>query len=275
MTLDDLKHAQRQRLLFLDRCFTWRGVARRRDLTDRFGISTAQAANDFRAYLALITQNAPEYDAHLKAYVATRDHQPIAPASMLDVFDVLDTAAEDGLPAALPRAKRWLDPQIATALHDAISNRRRIKIAYTSMSSGETAPQWVAPTRFTFDGESIHFRAYSYKRAEYRNFHPARIEPTDKYQTEEIKEPLPFDAEWYTLSTIWLRPSARLSPAQAAVVRREYGFNADLLKVEMRRALEFYFDRRWGLHEPEPRLEKVKTERVLFQNNRPSGSSVL
>ena len=68
---------------------------------------------------------------------------------------------------------------------------------------------------------------------------------------------------------------ARLSPAQAAVVRREYGFNADLLKVEMRRALEFYFDRRWGLHEPEPRLEKVKTERVLFQNNRPSGSSVL
>ncbi len=265
MTLDDLKHAQRQRLLFLDRCFTWRGVARRRDLTDRFGISTAQAANDFRAYLALITRNAPEYDAHLKAYVAARDHQPIAPTSMLDVFGVLDTAAEDGLPAALPRAKRWLAPQIATALHDAISNRRRIKIAYTSMSSGETAPQWVAPTRFTFDGESIHFRAYSHKRGEYRNFHPARIGPADEYQTDEINEPLPFDAEWHTLSTIWLRPSTRLSPAQAAVVRREYDFSDNLLKVELRQALEFYLDRRWGLNEAGARLERVRTEYRLVQ----------
>jgi hypothetical protein len=266
MTLDDLKHAQRQRLLFLDRCFTWRGVARRRDLTDRFGISTAQAANDFRAYLALITQNAPKYDAHLKAYVAARDHQPIAPASMLDVFGVLDTAAEDGFPAALPRAKRWLDPYIATVLHDAISNQRKVRIAYTSMSSGETSPQWVAPTRFMFDGESIHFRAYSYKRGEYRNFHPARIEPEDEYQTRGINEPLSFDAEWHTLSTIWLRPSMRLSPAQAAVVRREFGFSGEFQKVEVRKALEFYLDHRWGLRDASARLERVKTEHTPLGN---------
>ena len=259
MTLDDLKHAQRQRLLFLDRCFTWRGVARRRDLTDRFGISTAQAANDFRAYFSLITQNAPEYNAHLKAYVAVRDHQPIAPSSMLDVFGVLDTSSEGELPAALPRAKKWLDAQVATALHDTISNQRKIKIPYTSMSSGETAPQWVAPTRFIFDGESIHFRAYSYKRGEYRNFHPARIEPNDSFQTDVIDTPLPLDKEWHTLSVIWLRPSAKLSASQAAVVRREYGFSDALLKVEVRQALEFYLDRRWGLHEPGSRLERAKT----------------
>jgi len=248
--------------LFLDRCFTWRGVARRRDLIERFGISTAQAANDFRAYLSLITQNAPEYDAHLKAYVAARDHQPIAPASMLDVFGVLDTAVEDGLPAALPRAKRWLDRQIATALHDAISNRKKIRIAYTSMSSGETAPQWVAPTRFIFDGESIHFRAYSYKRGEYRNFHPARIEPKNEFQAGELEAPLSLDSEWHTLSIIWLRPSAQLSAAQAAVVRREYGFSDDLLKVEVRKALEFYLDRRWGLNEAGARLDRVRTEHL-------------
>lgn len=260
MKLDDLKHAQRQRLLFLDRCFTWRGIARRRDLTDRFGISTAQAANDFRAYLALITHNAPEYDAHLKTYVAARDHQPIAPSSILDVFGVLDTASDDQLPAALPRAKRWLDPRVANALHNAISNQCKLRIAYTSMSSGETAPQWVAPTRFTFDGENIHFRAYSYKRHEYRNFHPARIEPVDNFQTNEIDAPLPFDTKWHTLSITWLRPSARLSAPQAAVVRREYGFSDELLKVEVRQALEFYLDRRWGLNETGARLERVKSQ---------------
>lgn len=265
MTLDNLKHAQRQRLLFLDRCFTWRGVARRRDLSDRFGISTAQAANDFRAYLSLITQNAPQYDAHLKAYVASPGHRPIASSSMLDVFGVLDTSPNDAIPASLPRSKRWLDSHVATALYDAISNQRRIKIVYTSMSSGETAPQWVAPTRFTFDGETIHFRAYSFKRGEYRNFHPARIEPESEYQTDEIDAPLPFDTEWHTLSVVWLRPSAHLSPAQAAVVRREYGFSGELLKVEVRKALEFYINRRWGLDERGARLERVKTE-IFLEN---------
>jgi hypothetical protein len=267
MTLDDLKHAQRERLLFLDRCFTWRGVARRRDLTERFGISTAQAANDFRAYLSLFTQHAPEYDSHLKAYVASPDHWPIESSSMLDVFSVLDTTPNDGMPASLPRAKRWLDPHVATALYDAISNQRRIRIAYTSMSSGETAPQWIAPTRFTFDGETIHFRAYSFKRGEYRNFHPARIEPENDYKTDEIDAPLPFDTEWHTLSVIWLRPSAQLSSAQAAVVRREYGFSDDLLKVEVRKAMEFHVNRHWGLDEPGARLEKVKVEKILLRDN--------
>ncbi|MEH6695007.1 MAG: WYL domain-containing protein [Hyphomonas sp.] len=264
MTLDSLKHAQRQRLVFLDRCFTWRGVARRRDLTERFGISTAQAANDFRTYLSLITQKAPEYDGHLKAYVASPNHQPIAASSMLDVFGVLDTASGDELPAALPRAKRWLDPRVATALYDAISNQRKLRIAYTSMSSGETAPQWVAPTRFTFDGESIHFRAFSYKRGEYRNFHPARIEPEDNFETDEIEMPLQFDREWNTKSVVWLRPSANLTTAQAAVVRREFGFSGDLLRIEIRQALEFFFDRRWGLNEPGARLERVKTETIIL-----------
>jgi hypothetical protein len=257
MTLDDLKHAQRQRLLFLDRCFTWRGLARRRDLIDRFNISTAQAANDFRAYLSLMGEKSPVYDTQLKAYIAARDHQPITTSSMHDIFAVLDTVSEAEISAALPRAKRWLDPHLATVIYNAISKQRKIRIAYTSMSSGETAPQWVAPTRFIFDGESIHFRAYSYKRKGYRNFHPARIEPENDFHTDEIGAPLPRDSEWHTRRIIWLRPRGQLSPAQAAVVRREYGFTHEYLKIEVRQALEFYLDRRWGLTEPHARLERV------------------
>lgn len=182
---------------------------------------------------------------------------------MQDIFGVLDAASDDKLPAALPRAKRWLDPRVATALYDAISNQLKLNIAYTSMSSGETAPQWVAPTQFIFDGENIHFRAYSYKRGEYRNFHPARIEPEDNFETEQIGQPLQFDKEWNTRSIIWLRPSASLTAEQAAVVRREFGFSGELLRIEIRQALEFYFDRRWGLNEPGARLERVKTESVV------------
>lgn len=261
MTLDNLKHAQRQRLLYLDRCFTWRGVARRRDLTDRFGISTAQAANDFRAYLSLITDKTPKYDTHLKAYVARHDHRPIAQASMADVFGVLDTVSDAEMPSELPQASRSLDPKVAAALYDAISKRRKIRVSYTSMTSGETAPQWVAPTRFTYDGERIYFRAYSYRRGAYRNFHPARIDPHDEFEVEDIDPPMPIDKEWYTRSVIWLQPSSKLSEAQAAVVRREYGFTDRFLTIETRQALEFFLNRRWGLNDENSRLEVLKRER--------------
>ena len=76
---------------------------------------------------------------------------------------------------------------------------------------------------------------------------------------------MPLDSEWHTLSIIWLRPSARLSDAQAAVVRREYGFSDDLLKVEVRKALEFYLDRRWGLNEAGARLERVQTQHLPIE----------
>jgi hypothetical protein len=268
MTLDDLKHAQRQRLLFLDKCFTWRGVARRRDLMDRFGISIAQAANDFRTYLSLFAENAPVYDAQLKAYVAANDRRQIATtSSMSDIFDVLDNASDNAISSALPRANRWLDPRVASVLYDAMLKQRKIRIAYTSMSSGETTPQWVAPTRFIFDGESIHFRAYSYKRGEYRNFHPARIEPAEDFQTDETEAPLPPDPAWHTLSIIWLKPSKQLSAAQADVVRREYGFTEEHLKVKVRQALEFYLDRRWGITEPGARLERVRIEHQTIQSD--------
>lgn len=53
MTLDDLKHARKERLIFPDRCLTSRGMANRKDLIEPCGISTAQAALDFRVYLDL------------------------------------------------------------------------------------------------------------------------------------------------------------------------------------------------------------------------------
>lgn len=50
------------------------------------------------------------------------------------------------------------------------------------------------------------------------------------------------------------------SPRQAAAVRREYGFDGDTLCVETTKALEFYFNRRWGLDLPGARLERARTE---------------
>ena len=59
---------------------------------------------------------------------------------------------------------------------------------------------------------------------------------------------------------IWLRPKTGLSDQQVKVVRREFGFEAEWLCVETRKALEFFFDRRWGLDASRARLERAKTK---------------
>jgi hypothetical protein len=72
-----------------------------------------------------------------------------------------------------------------------------------------------------------------------------------------LAEPLPRDDDWETIVTIRLQPKSNLSEEQAAVVRKEYGFDGKFLDVETRRVLELFFDRRWGLDQKGARLERV------------------
>lgn len=260
MTLDDLKHAQRARVVFLDRCLTWRGMANRRDLIERFGISTAQAALDFRLYLNLARTTPPTYDPTRKTYIAANDHQPLAPSSLAQAFGILVDEDPKAPASSLPKPEWNADPKTIARLYQAIRSATALHIRYTSMSSGADDGQWIAPIRFTSDGESVHLRAFSFKHLEYRYYHPIRIEPDSSFEEKALAEPLPQDESWNTRAIIWLRPKSALSERQARVVRREYGFEDELLRVETRKALEFFFDRRWGLKERGARLERAKTE---------------
>ncbi|PKP68487.1 MAG: hypothetical protein CVT83_05315 [Alphaproteobacteria bacterium HGW-Alphaproteobacteria-5] len=260
MILDDLKHAQRERLIFLDHCFTWRGVAKRRDLIEHFGISTAQAAIDFRVYLDLMQGAPPTYDPARKTYVAATAHKPLALSNLMEAFEVLVDRQEDSHLSALPRPERKADPKIISQLYQTMRSGNALHVRYTSMSSGANQGQWIAPIRFTSDGESVHLRAYSFRHGEYRNYLPIRIEPESSFEEKPLDKPLPEDLDWNTLAIIWLRPRSNLSDQQASVVRREFGFEEELLRVEIRKALEFFFNQRWGLDEKGARLEREKTE---------------
>src|SRR5690606_34359154 len=134
MTLDDLKHAQRERLIFLDRCLTWRGMANRRDLIERFGISTAQAALDFRVYLGLERSTPPIYDPVRKTYIAASEHEPLAPSGLTEAFDILASDDESTPSAALPRPERKADRRTIALLHQAIRSGEAVHVRYTSMS---------------------------------------------------------------------------------------------------------------------------------------------
>lgn len=259
MKLDDLKYAQRQRLIFLDRCLTWRGAATRRDLMDRFRISNAQAAIDFRTYLQM-TITPPVYDAVRKAYVAAVNHQALAPPDPISDFEVLANAEEGVASATVPQPSRQADPVVIARLHGAIKAERAIHIRYTSMTTGVDGGQWIAPTRFTSDGENVHLRGFSFKHKSYRDYLPMRIDAASSFEVRDLSETLPVDEDWHKRARIWLRPKIGFSHEQAAVIRREYGFSGEFLLIEVRKALEFYILRRWRLGEEKSRLEVAKIE---------------
>lgn len=264
MSLDALKHAQRERILFLDQCLTWRGQANRRDLMERFDISMAQAAVDFRTYLSL-TNTPPVYDAAEKAYFSIGDHCPLTDAGPEQVFELLDSKATS-LGASIPLPTRVMDSTVVAQLYRAMKGERDIQITYTSMTSGLSDPQWISPVQFHFDGEAIYLRAWSYKHEAYRDYLPIRITKQTEMKTRERPVPLPFDTDWNSLVRLWIRPRSGLSDAQALVVRLEYGFQEKThLAVDTRRALAFYVIRRWRLNDKNAQLELDRIEELDAQ----------
>lgn len=256
MTFENLKHSQRERLSYLDQCFAWRGAANRRNLIERFGVSTAQAALDFKAYLAKANNTPPIYDPVLKTYIAAPNHQSLCPNTLHEGWAQIISEGQPMRFEELPRLNRQADPKTMSRLYRAMEMQVAIHVQYTSMSTGKDNGQWIVPSRFASDGDRIHLRAFSFKHQQYRDYIPVRIGSKSSFKTRRLEETLPVDEDWDTIVRIYLVPKSGLNPDQVKAVRKEYGFTGDTLCIETRKALEFYADRRWGLDMPNARLQR-------------------
>lgn len=244
------------RLVYLDQCLTWRGQVNRKDLIDRFGISSPQAAIDFREYLERVAKPKPTYDPVRKCYLADRNHVGLSFSHDAGSPDELVTATVQGSFLRLPSPVRQCPPFVMRQLYQAIEQRLKLEIDYVSMSSGLRLNQWIAPAHFASDGERLHVRAWSFHHEEWRDYLPVRMLPESSFLVASIGLDLPRDADWEELVEIRLRPLSGLSDEQKAAVRLEYGFTDDVLCFQVRRSLEFYIERRWGLNRPGARLER-------------------
>lgn len=251
----ELKPAQRARLHYLDQCLTWLGQANRRDLIERFGISNAQAAVDFRIYMERVRAPTPAYDPVRKTYVADRAHRGLEDtAEPLSLEAIYAQAHQDF--SRLPGPTRQCPSPVMRELNQAIERRCFVEIDYVSMSSGRRDRQWIAPAHIASDGERLHVRAWSSDRNEWRDFLPVRVSDGSSFKMRKIKDTLPIDEDWETIVEVRLRPRADLTAEQKRAVRLEYGFEGNDIRFETRRALEFYIERRWGLDRPGARLER-------------------
>ncbi|OUS06233.1 hypothetical protein A9Q96_09605 [Rhodobacterales bacterium 52_120_T64] len=262
MAFEELKYAQRKRLEYLDRLFFWNGAATRASLCQQFGISNAQAALDFRAYLKESKEDALNYDATARQYLAGDSFDRLTgPAATSELMEFFSGNAQSDFDA-LPDLQRSQNVHAFLPLYRAIRAKQSVEIVYQSMRDPEPETRQIAPVRFVSDGVRLHVRAYCFTRKKFRDFIPSRIDLELSFLKTNGLEDVPRDDEWFTWSVLRLRPHERLSESQKKVVRREFGFIDDVLEIRIRQALEFYPHRRWGLDQEFPRLECLSIDHV-------------
>lgn len=251
------RYASEVRQRFLDGLLFWEGRVNRRDLIEAFRVSQPQAALDLKAYLGALSPGHVTYDTRQRRYEATPSFRPIFGVPNIDSW--LERSRRTGLAIeVLPTLDRPLDATLMARLYRAIRDRRIIQIAYQSMQRAQPEDRPITPTAFVSDGQRWHVRAYCHLRADYRDFVLSRIGlPVEQADAEGKSAALPIDTDWTSWVTLKLAPAAHLEENQKRAVCWDYGLNG-ALTVTVRRALEFYAIRRWGLDRPESRLSIVE-----------------
>ncbi len=265
MASDPPRFAQEARLRYLDKLLFWEGRVNRSDLIGRFQISPAQAALDLKSYLEIAPKGSVAYDTRAKRYEAAARFKP--------AFEV--PSAEDWLRHSseqcpervdvLPALGRCTDVATLATVHRAIRDDFALQISYQSMTDIVPKVRWIAPRALASDGLRWHARAYCFLHEEYRDFVLTRMVVDaggNKARGHRPAGDLPDDQEWLSFVEFELCPANSLGKAQAAAIRREYGFKGDTLTVRVRQALVFYAIRRWGLDRSDSRLE-IASQRLI------------
>ncbi len=247
------RYAYEARQRFLDGLLFWEGRVNRRDLIDTFRVSQPQAALDLKAYLAALPPGQVTYDTRQRRYEASASFEPVFGPPSIDSW--LERSRQAGLAVeVLPTLDRPFDVGLMARLYRAIRDRKTVNVAYQTMRRATAEDRSITPTAFVSDGQRWHVRAYCHLRADFRDFVLSRIAlPADQLEAGADAAELPLDAEWCSWVTLKLAPAPHLEENQKRAVCWDYGIDGEL-SVTVRRALEFYAVRRWGLDRPESRL---------------------
>lgn len=263
------RYAYEVRQRFLDGLLFWEGRVNRRDLIDTFRVSQPQAALDLKAYLAALPPRQVIYDTRQRRYEASATFQPMFGTPSIDSW--VERSRQAGLAVeVLPTLDRLLDAGLMARLYRAIRDRKTVHVAYQTMRRASTEDRSITPTAFVSDGQRWHIRAYCHLREGYRDFVLSRIAlSADQVEAGVEVTELPLDAEWCSWVTLKLAPAAHLEENQKRAVCWDYGIDGEL-SVTVRRALEFYAIRRWGLDRPESRLSIIERTEFASETETPA-----
>jgi hypothetical protein len=245
----------------------WEGRVTTGSLIQLFGISRGQASKDFSLYHQLAEGNLL-YDRNQKAYFPSDHFVPffmrgtaeeylrlIEAGSCLGqsvVLPIIPTGV--GVELLYPPVRK-LNFQVLRVIHQAIREKRQIKVYYQSLSS---EPKWLIlePHTLVFNGFRWHIRAFSHEHNDYRDFVLARFISLPEF-ADGTTHFVENDANWNLLETLVIAPHPELSPEQQVVVADDFGMTDGKLYLPVRRAMRLYVLRMLHLDES-PLVPKIQ-----------------
>jgi WYL domain len=237
--------AARERLRRVEVLLWWRGWVGRSDLTEVFGISSAQASGDLQRY-AELNPGSMIYQTRRKRYEGAPEmrcvlHVPVFEEALRELLGVtvpLAACSDNDQVAAVTMPMRACDPAVARRVMIALLENRWLEVKYASLASGTHEWRSIAPARFAWDGQRWHVRAWCGKNAAWRDFVLGRMSAAK--WPHDPAESLPVDEAWETIETVRLKINPELSPEKREALRMDYGLTGDAIELRVREAMKPY-----------------------------------
>ncbi|MEW9798116.1 WYL domain-containing protein [Alteromonas sp. CYL-A6] len=249
-TLDELPHAQRERLAFIDFSLQYFGHVTRQDLINRFATGLAAGTRDFSLYRQLAPDNMV-LDQATKQYLRRDEFTPLFVHNPETILHSLSRGFGDGLSGQIVSSEHCLnavglihpDASIIASLMRAIHNGMAVRATYVSLTSGETERELV-PHAIVNNGHRWHVRAFDRASQTFRDFVCTRFVRVDALASgrREI-ECSDYDGAWQRHVTLELIAHPGLT--NPAAVHMDYAMKDGRKTVTVRAALAAYLLRYW------------------------------
>lgn len=275
--LATLKWGVERRLEFIEFRLFWEGGVNRSDIIEMFDVSVPQASKDLTLYQERAPHNAI-YDKSAKRYVASERFEPhfLKPdpdeylsrlrsvaEGVVDLSESWITGLSNADIALTPR--RDVEASVLRAVLGAVRDDRSLNVFYQSMNRERPEPTWrrISPHAFGYDGFRWHVRAYCHLTNKFKDFLLPRI-----LDIGELGEPgsnAKSDALWHECFDVEIGPHPDLSPAQQAVVAKDYRMEGGAAVLTVRYAMLFYVLKRLGLLGDAAKMP-ARTQHIVVAN---------
>lgn len=251
-SVDDLSHAQRERLAYIDFRLYFFGEIGRPDLVSRFEIAPAGATRDLALYREIAPKNI-EFDGSGKIYRIGRSFTPVFEHASPRVLSALALGFGDGvngdsqplLPCESPSVLTSPRMDVLAPICRAIHAKRPVTIRYHSMSSGESE-RVIVPFALVDTGLRWHVRAFDRKSGEFRDFVITRIEaPVLLDEEPKTNERSDNDIQWTRIVELEFVPHPRLNRPE--IIRMDYAMKNGSIRMRVRAAVAGYMLLRWSV----------------------------
>ncbi|MCC2523566.1 helix-turn-helix transcriptional regulator [Vibrio coralliilyticus] len=229
----------------------WEGRLTTNHLIKSFGIGRQQASKDINTYLADIAPGNLVYDKQLKGYKPSDSFSPQVTKGHADeylhilsrsedmtiTFNELDMGFENT--AMVRPVTRNISPQVLRPLVQAIREKKRVDISYTSVKDGVKVERIISPHTLVCTSLRWHVRAYCEHAKGYRDFVLSRIQDVPDLN-DKAAYGQKGDTLWNTNVNIEIVADQRFNDRQKQVIEKDYGMCDGVLTISTNASLVRY-----------------------------------